>query len=174
LNITPLSDVQGCYVIDIDRYTDDRGYFQELYSKDKYEHFSNTWDQASCSRSCKNVIRGIHCSPYPKLCCCISGRMYDVAIDLREDSPTYLQWTGQWLTSENCRQFYVPANCGHAFYAAEDDTVILYMQGGVFNEDQDKVLNPLDPTINIAWPDADYVISKKDSNASFITETKID
>ena len=76
----------------------------------------------------QNVIRGLHISTYCKLVTCTSGSVYDVVVDLRPDSPTYLQWAGAVLTAENCKELYIPPNCGHGFLSLEDDSILLYAQ----------------------------------------------
>jgi len=159
--------IKGCYEIQFERFEDQRGYFQELYSSSKYE--IPPGEQVSCSSSMKNVIRGIHCSPYYKLCSCVSGKLFDVAIDLREDSPTYLKWTGTWLSADNRKQFLVPTGCGHGFYAAEDNTLLVYLQGGRYNKEYEKEIRWNDPKIGIVWPESsNYILSEKDQNAPYL------
>ena len=152
-----------CCVFEQERYEDNRGFFQELYRTDFFI------DQISYSTSNKNVVRGLHCSPYPKLCQCLRGRLFDVAVDMRKDSPTYLQWGGVWLDEDNRRQLYVPPNCAHGFYAAEDNTILLYVQGGQWSHGNDKEYNWRDPAFSIDWPEAEeYILSEKDKNAAFL------
>ena len=156
--------ILGCYEIQFDRHEDDRGFFQELYSLNKYD--MQPGEQISCSCSKKNVIRGLHISLYYKLCSCVSGRLFDVAVDLRKDSPTYLKWTGVWLSADSCVQFLVPPGCGHGFYSAEDNTLLVYLQGGCYKKANDLEVRWNDPTIGIQWPECDgYIISEKDQNA---------
>jgi dTDP-4-dehydrorhamnose 3,5-epimerase len=120
--------------------------------------------QITVSRSQRNVIRGLHCSPHHKMVCCPSGRAFDVVVDLRPTSPTFLKWTGAWLSRTT--HIVIPAFCAHGFFAAEDDTSILYLQGGCFAPALDFSLRWDDPTVGVNWPapiDADdYVISPKD------------
>ena len=82
----------------------------------------------------QNVLRGIHISPYAKLLTCVRGAVYDVVIDVRPDSPTFLQWSAVHLTEENCRQLFIPPHCGHAFYSLQDKTTVVYSQVRVIIE----------------------------------------
>lgn len=160
------TNILGCYEIEFDRHEDNRGFFQELFVTTKYDLAAG--EQLSCSCSNKGVIRGLHCSPYYKLCSCIKGRLFDVAIDLRKDSPTYLNWTGVWLSGEQKKQFFVPAGCGHGFYSDEDDTLLIYVQGGMYQKEKEIEVKWNDPSLGIRWPERDsYIISDKDQHAPY-------
>ncbi|EAY16179.1 dTDP-4-dehydrorhamnose 3,5-epimerase family protein [Trichomonas vaginalis G3] len=132
--------------------------------------------QITVSRSQKNVIRGLHCSPHHKLVQCPTGKAFDVVVDLRPDSPTFLQWDGHWI--DRTHHMFIPPFCAHGFFASEDDTAILYLQGGCFAPELDFSLNYLDKTVNVDWPkpiDADdYVISPKDRGNPMLDEAMIE
>ncbi len=163
MNKNPVKEIAGAYVIEISRHKDDRGYFQEVYSSRKY---SFTWmDIAQTNVSCsqKNVVRGMHVAPFAKLCTCIKGKLYDVVADVRPTSPTFKNWYAVWLDSENCKQLFVPAGCAHGFFAAENDTILMYQQGGRYDPELEFEINWRDPDLNITWPEADeYLLSNKD------------
>lgn len=131
--------------------------------------------QVTVSRSKKNVIRGLHCSPHHKLVNCPTGKAFDVVVDLRPDSPTFLQWDAGWL--DRTHHIVIPPFCAHGFFAAEDDTAILYLQGGCFAPELDFSLNYLDTTVKVDWPkpiDADdYIISPKDRNNPMLSDEMI-
>lgn len=76
----------------------------------------------------QHVVRGIHKSEYAKLLTCVSGAVYDVVVDLRPESPTYLQWAAVELTEDNCRQLLIPPNCGHAFCSLSENSTVIYCQ----------------------------------------------
>tara|TARA_Y100000034_G_C6903213_1_gene418340 strand:- start:457 stop:996 length:540 start_codon:yes stop_codon:yes gene_type:complete len=169
--------VAGAYEIIYDRYGDDRGSFQEIYSR-HIQKFSwagplkTNVAQINCSVSHKNVVRGIHRAPFTKLCTCVSGRIWDAVIDLRVDSPTYLTWDGVWLDPENQRQVFVPAYCGHGFFSAEDNSILIYMQDGHYVPEgqpgSQQSWNYRDPTFGIKWPEADkYLLSEADGRARY-------
>ena len=128
--------------------------------------------QITVSRSQRNVIRGLHCSPHHKMVCCPTGRAFDVVVDLRPTSPTFLHWDGAWL--DRTTHIVIPPFCAHGFFAAEDDTSILYLQGGCFAPALDFSLKFDDPRVAVQWPkpiDADdYVISPKDRNNPVFSE----
>jgi dTDP-4-dehydrorhamnose 3,5-epimerase len=161
------TSIIGCYEIEFDRFEDDRGFFQELYSSEKYDIIPG--QQISCSISNKNVIRGLHKSKYYKLCSCLNGILFDVVVDLREESSTYLKWQGFWLSKEDRKQILIPAGCGHGFYAAEDNTLLVYLQGGCYKKENESEIKYDDPKIGIIWPkSSNYIISEKDKNASYL------
>ena len=165
----PIRNVEGAYIIEFDRYSDERGYFEELHSTaTDYPHFVGGARQTNLSISHKGVIRGLHIVPFAKLCSCPRGRLFDVVVDVRKDSPTYLNWHGVWLEEQSTRQLFVPANCAHGFYSAEDNTILLYMQDGTYNPNVESELNWKDPDIGVKWPEDRYIISKKDQMAPTI------
>jgi len=108
-----------------DVFEDDRGFFKETWSDPKYAAeagFEMRWAQDSCSWSTRNVLRGLHFDfAMAKLVQCVKGRIWDAIVDLRRDSPTYLQWQGFVLTDRNHKQLYVPAGFGHGFLALDDE-----------------------------------------------------
>jgi dTDP-4-dehydrorhamnose 3,5-epimerase len=160
----------GVYIKDIVRHEDDRGTFEEIYNNTNFWEYWSTNDpeQINLSVSKKNVVRGIHCSPYYKICTCISGALFEVVVDLRPESPTHLDWAGFWLDAKNPKAAFVPANCGHGFFSAIEDSVLLYAQGGVYDEKTEKDIHWQDPTIKVVWPKAKrYFLSEKDEAAPF-------
>jgi len=142
------------------RFSDSRGFFQEIFS-DKYDFGCQ---QINLSKSKKNAIRGLHCAPFSKVCTCIKGSLYDVIVDLRDDSETYKKWIGVWLDENKPTQVHIPPGCGHGFYSAEEDSCLLYFQNDVYRPDVEKYYYYDD--FNIVWPEADeYILSEKDKNA---------
>lgn len=161
--------VSGAYVYEIDRFSDERGYFQEVFSEKK--EYPIRVLQTNVSHSHKNVVRGLHVTNYPKLCTCVRGRLFDVVVDMRKWSPTYLKWDAVWLDEDNCKQLLVPSDCAHGFFAAENGTVLLYSQGGTYNPPREWSVKWNDPLIGVEWPEADeYIISEKDQAAKGIAE----
>jgi dTDP-4-dehydrorhamnose 3,5-epimerase len=166
---TPIKQVEGAYVCELDRYPDDRGYFEEIFSLNR-NFFEMDVRQVSVSCSKRNVVRGLHVAPFAKLCMCVSGRLFDVVADARSGSPTYLGWFGVWLSPNEPKQLFVPEGCAHGFYAAEDDTVLLYMQGGVYDPKIGTEIHWRDPRLAIDWPQAEsYILSPKDEKAEPLT-----
>lgn len=168
MNRTELK-VKGAYVYEIDRHEDDRGYFQEVFSEKL--GYSLRILQTNVSYSHQGVVRGLHVANFPKLCTCIKGRLFDVVVDTRKWSGTYLKWDAVWL-DENCnKQLYVPSDCAHGFFAAENGTVLMYSQGGTYNPRNEWSVKWNDPLIGVDWPDSEeYILSEKDIAAKGIAE----
>lgn len=166
---TAISEVAGAYVFDVERFHDDRGYFQPTYIRNKYFDIIPSISQTQISCSKKHVVRGLHVSPYSKLCTCVSGRLFDVVADVRVGSTTFGKWFGVWLDPENQKQLFIPSGCAHGFFASEDDTILMYQQDGLWNPMFEKEINWRDPMLNISWPESeDYILSEKDKNANFL------
>jgi len=158
--------IKDCHIVLLDRHDDDRGFFVELFREPGPGPLAGPWLQGSCSRSRKNVVRGLHVTEYAKLVTCVRGRVFDVVIDPRQASPSYGKWIGAELSPENARQVYVPAGCGHGFMALEDETTVVYLQGGQWDPHKEYAVHWRDPTLQIAWPAADaYSLSAKDEKA---------
>ena len=163
---TPVSNILGSYVIEIDRYLDERGFFQEVFSTARYAPEFPEVAQTNISYSHKNVIRGLHVAPFAKLCTCIRGSLYDVVADVRKDSPTFGNWFGVWLTESNQKQLFVPTGCAHGFFSAEDNTILCYQQDGLYSPKFEHEIHFQDPTLGIVWPEVEsYIVSAKDQAA---------
>jgi len=171
MNIKPIKEVKDALIIERDRYDDSRGFFEEVYSSAKIEIENFSVQQSNLSQSSKNVVRGLHQSSYAKLCTCISGHLFDVMVDLRPHSPTYLNWFGIWLSSDKPISVYIPGDFAHGFYSAEDNTMLLYHIDEIHNPDNVLDINWLDPTLNIDWPKkSGCILSDKDRDAKTLSE----
>jgi dTDP-4-dehydrorhamnose 3,5-epimerase len=160
--------IAGCQVIQMDRQPDFRGSFVELFNERRYQQsgLAWPWQQLNCSHSRKNVVRGIHIVPFAKLVTCVKGRVFDVVVDMRPASATYLRWVGEYLSEENAGQVHVPSHCGHAFMAMEPDSIVIYAQDAEYDPAVETSVHWRDETIGITWPDADeYIVSSKDQVA---------
>jgi len=158
------TDVEHCTVVMMDRYYDNRGFFQELYEQDKYTHGIEllNWQQTNWSVSNKNVLRGIHVANYAKLVTCVSGKVWDLVVDLRTNSPTFLKHVGVELTPDEPKQIYVPPGCGHGFVSLEDNSSVVYMQTGRFAKEGELTVMYNEPNLNIQWPGENHTISERD------------
>jgi len=170
-SIHPIDEVQGAFIVVADRFHDERGYFQEHFNDERYQKVAKQCKQVSFSHSKRNVIRGLHCSKYGKLVQCLRGKLLDVMVDLREDSPTFLNWKGVELTEAEAKQVFIPGGCGHGFFSYEDNTVMLYAQEGTYHPPTEMNVNYADPKLKVVWPHpvggegASHVISEKDKAA---------
>jgi dTDP-4-dehydrorhamnose 3,5-epimerase len=153
-------------LLEPDVFGDERGFFKETYSRDKYVRagVTDTFVQDNVSRSGRNVLRGMHYDMrVAKLVQCLAGAIFDVIVDAREDSPTYLQWEGYELTQDNHRQIYVPRGFAHGFLTLSDGVIASYKQTEHFDPKHERGLAWDDPAIGIAWPLGDPpIISTKD------------
>ena len=169
--------IPDAYLIEYRVFSDNRGYLGELYNSDKYlQATTESLQQITLSQSKQAVLRGIHKVPYSKLVTCVRGAVYDVIVDLRSDSPTYLMWLGVVLTQSNHRQLYIPANCGHAFLSLENETLVVYGQSQPFNPSLEDNVRFDDPFVNVFWPCVDInalEVSPKDRNTPLLTSTNL-
>ena len=125
--------------------------------------------EAFVSVSQKNVIRGLHFqlnNPQAKLVCAVKGKVWDVIVDLRQNSPTYKQWLGVELSAENHMALYVPRGFAHGFLSLEDDSIMLYQCDGAYDKASDTGIIFNDPEIGIEWPvdTAATIHSSRDMN----------
>jgi dTDP-4-dehydrorhamnose 3,5-epimerase len=163
---------EGLYIIEPTVYSDKRGYFFESYNHENYlkAGISFTPVQDNESRSSKGVIRGLHYQLKPhdqaKLIRVVTGRIFDVALDLRRDKPTYGKWFGVELDSESKHQLFIPRGFAHGFSVLSDVAIILYKVDSVYNKLAERGILLSDPYLAIEWKTGDIVpvISEKDQN----------
>jgi dTDP-4-dehydrorhamnose 3,5-epimerase len=157
-------------------HTDNRGFFVETYNTIDFKEFGTTdhFIQDGYSHSTKNVLRGLHFQLPPcatsKLVCCFSGEVFDVAVDLRPDSPTFKQWEGFSLSGDSKKMLYIPIGFAHGFYVKSNTADIFYKTHAPFRKDYDGGVHWSDPEINITWPAKDPVLSEKDSKRPFVKD----
>jgi len=138
-------------------FNDERGYFFESFNKALFEKNGLNYDfiQDNESKSSRGVIRGLHyqLAPYAqtKLVRVISGKVLDVAVDLREGSPTFGQWHAVELSAENKLQFLVPRGFAHGFVVLEDNTIFAYKCDNLYNKESERGINFNDKKLNIDW-----------------------
>jgi dTDP-4-dehydrorhamnose 3,5-epimerase len=132
--------------------------------------------QVNLSQSHKAALRGIHFSLAPegqqKFVTALSGSFYDLVIDLRENSPTFLEFESFHLQGASNECIFIDSGLGHSVLSLENDSKLLYLLSSEYNPDLEKGLNPLDPDLGIDWPITPKLISEKDSTASNLKELK--
>jgi len=169
---TPLS---GLLIIEPTIFSDNRGYFFEEYQQERYvEHQIPTFVQHNVSRSKRNVLRGLHYqSPngQGKLVNVIRGKVWDVAVDIRVNSPTFKQWFGITLSDETHTQFYIPPGFAHGFCVLSDEADFCYKCTAYYHPESEHGLAWNDPALNISWPIQSPILSPKDE--TYITLNKI-
>lgn len=149
--------IEGLYIIEPTVHRDDRGYFVETYNqKDMNEiGIDAIFVQDNQSMSTKGVLRGLHFQkqyPQGKLVRVIRGEVFDVAVDLRENSPTYGQWYGVILSADNMKQFYIPEGFAHGFLVLSDEAEFCYKCTDHYHPGDEGGLAWNDPSIGIEWP----------------------
>lgn len=169
--------LKGCYVLAPQIFQDERGYFFEVFNQKEFRDLTgqNTlFVQDNQSLSSYGTIRGLHFQKgefaQAKLLRVVSGRAFDVAVDLRESSPTFRQWFGIELSSNNNLQLYIPRGFAHGFSALENNTIISYKCDNFFNKASESGVNCKDPGLKIDWqiPEADQILSRRDKSLPFL------
>jgi dTDP-4-dehydrorhamnose 3,5-epimerase len=164
---TPLP---GAFVIDLDRLEDERGFFARCFSETEFARYGLRTHIAQCNVSFNEragTLRGMHYQVAPheeaKLVRCTAGAIYDVIVDLRRDSPSYLHWHGVELSAENRKTFYVPEGFAHGFQTLTARSELLYLMSQAHHPESARGVRWDDPTIGIAWPEtARRFISDRD------------
>ncbi len=163
--------LSGAFIIDLDRKSDARGYFARGFCAKEFEEHGLKPTIAQCNLSYNHkqgTLRGMHYQVPPatetKLVRCTRGAIYDVIIDLRPDSSTYLQHIGVELTPENGRALYVPEMFAHGYLTLTDDAEVMYAVSEFYTPSCERGARHNDPKFGIEWPLPVVVISDKDAN----------
>jgi dTDP-4-dehydrorhamnose 3,5-epimerase len=160
----------GAYVIDIEPHYDDRGFFARTWSQEEFVEKGLTAAISQCSVSFNKrvgTLRGLHFQTSPhaevKLVQCTAGVIFDVIVDLRTDSPTFLQWSALELSAENHRILYVPAGFAHGFQTLSDASQVFYQISTAHVPEASRGIRWNDPSIRVEWPEAvNLTISERD------------
>ena len=175
LNFEELN-LNGVFKITKNKFSDDRGDFFRLFCEQEFkdQNISNNLNQINLSTSAqKGTVRGLHYQTSPfseqKIVTCIKGKIWDVAVDIRKESPTYLKWISLELSAENYTSILIPEGFAHGFQTLESNSEILYFSSKPYMKEFEKGINPLDKKIKINWPLKISNISSKDKNQKFLT-----
>jgi dTDP-4-dehydrorhamnose 3,5-epimerase len=165
--------IEDLALIEPDVHGDERGFLVETFRKHDLADLGIDADfvQDNHSRSRGRVLRGIHLQKgQAKLVRCPRGRIWDVAVDLRPDSPTYKQWEGHELDGETHRQLFVPAGFGHGFCLLTEEADVLYRLSSYYDPELEMGVAWNDPEIGIEWPIDDPMLSERDRSAPSLAE----
>ncbi|MBR0296733.1 MAG: dTDP-4-dehydrorhamnose 3,5-epimerase [Paludibacteraceae bacterium] len=170
--------IDGLLIIEPRVFTDQRGYFIETYNEKRYRDAGITAQFVQDNQSCSTfgVVRGLHFQrpPYAqaKLVCCTRGRVLDVAVDLRKDSPTYGQWFSVELNEENHRQFFIPKGFAHGFSVLSETAIFTYKCDDFYHPEADGGILLSDPALGIDWqiPEEMRIISDKDTKHPLLAD----
>ena len=161
-------------------FQDERGFFLESYQKKKFQEAGIELDfvQDNHSKSCKGALRGLHYQirqPQGKLIRVVSGEIFDVVVDLRRQSPTFSQWTGDYLSADNKRMLWVPAGFAHGFYVTSPEAEVLYKASDYYAPEWERCILWNDPAIGIQWPTqgAWPILSAKDSKGKLLADAEV-
>jgi len=174
MTFTP-SPLAGAYLVDLQPHRDDRGWFARYYCKKEFEAIGQMkeWVQMNQSVSyARGTLRGMHFQYPPfretKLVRCIGGAVYDVIVDLRQGSPTFLHSFGTELSAVNNRMLYIPEGFAHGFQTLAENSALLYHHTEFYTPGAEGGLRYDDPALGINWPLAVTVISERDSGHPYV------
>jgi len=172
---TPL---EGSYIVEPTGFSDDRGWFGRIYCKNEFREIGHDkeWVQMNHSSTKKTgSIRGMHFQNHPfreiKMVKCVSGAVFDVIIDIRKNSSTFLKWFGQELSADNRKMLYIPEGFAHGFQTLTDDSDLIYLHSEFYVPNAEAGIRYNDPKLNIDWPLIPSVISDRDSSHPYLNET---
>ena len=172
--------IDGAVVLTPKVFGDNRGWFMESYSKRTLEEAGIFDDFIQDNRSFsaeKGTLRGLHCQTEPmaqaKLLTCLKGEILDVAVDIREGSPTYMKWVSVKLSEENKKMFYIPAGCLHGFVTLTDNVEVMYKVNNFYSPENDRSVRFDDPTLGVEWGVTNPILSQKDLNAPLLKDSDV-
>ncbi len=162
--------LSGLLIIEPQVFGDERGYFMESWSQQRYKDagIEHGFVQSNVSKSQQGVLRGLHFQnpkPQGKLVYVLAGEVFDVAVDIRTGSPTFGQHESIVLSAENHKQFYVPEGFAHGFCVLSESATFAYMCTNYYDAQADASIAWNDPDLNIEWPIKSPILSDKDSKA---------
>mgnify|MGYP003676808485 FL=1 len=171
------TNIDGVVIIEPKVFGDERGFFLETFQAERYKEFAGInmpFVQDNHSRSGKNVLRGLHfqkTNPQGKLVRVVRGEVFDVAVDIRNGSPTYGQWAGAILSEKNKRQFWVPPGLAHGFVVLSDIADFEYKCTDYYDPADEGCLIWNDPAVGIEWPEGiEPILSAKDQVGQTLAE----
>lgn len=164
------TSIDGAFLVDLKRIGDERGFFARAWSSSEFAEMGleTVYPDVNLSLSTRRgTIRGLHYQKHPhaeaKFVRCVKGALFDVIVDLRPQSPTYLKWAGFEIRASDHRAIYVPAGCAHGVQSLEDDTEMLYMVSACHHPESEAGIRWDDPFFGIEWPDVGpRTVSEKD------------
>lgn len=167
----------GLKVISLQIFRDERGFFYESYRLSRYREMGIDvpFVQENVSVSRKGTVRALHFQSHPgqaKLVSCPVGKIWDVAVDLRPDSPTFMQWEAVELSEENHWQFFIPVGFAHGFCALSETALVHYKVSAPYDPATECSIRWNDPDLNIHWPIKDPLLSPRDQISPFFQEIR--
>jgi dTDP-4-dehydrorhamnose 3,5-epimerase len=173
------TDIPDVKIIEPDVFGDERGFFMETWQQDKFDELvaKRVFIQDNHSKSTKGTLRGLHYqseNTQGKLVRVTSGEVFDVAVDVRKNSPTFGRWVGVYLSAENRRQLWVPEGFAHGFYVTSTTAEFLYKCSDYYNPNAEHTIAWNDPSIGIEWPlFNEPMLSSKDKQGVKLIDAKL-
>ncbi len=169
------TDLPGCLVLEPQVFGDERGFFYESFNRDKFGAVGLPTDfvQGNVSSSSRGVLRGLHYQwprPQGKLVSVLEGEVWDVAVDIRRNSPDFGRWTAAVLSAQNKRHFWIPEGFAHGFVVLSECALFTYLCTATYDRAADASLRWDDATLAIDWPVSAPLLSDKDQNAPFLSD----
>lgn len=174
------TEIKDVYTIDVKKYGDNRGYFMETYKESDFKAAGLDYNfvQDNQSKSKAGVLRGLHFQkthPQAKLVRVLEGEVFDVAVDLRKDSPTYGKWVGVILSAEKDNMFMIPRGFAHGFVVLSETATFCYKCDELYHPEDEGGIMWNDPEIGIIWPyDGEPFLSEKDKKHPPLKDAKIE
>jgi dTDP-4-dehydrorhamnose 3,5-epimerase len=171
------TDIDGVLTIEPDVFSDPRGFFLETYNSARYAAagLAETFVQDNLSFSTRDTLRGLHAqflAPQGKLVRVGEGEVFDVAVDIRVGSPTFLRWVGKRLSAKNQLQLYIPPGFAHGFCVLSERAQVEYKCTELYDSEDDGAIAWDDPEIGIEWPTAEPLLSDRDRSALRVREQR--
>ncbi|WP_367645508.1 dTDP-4-dehydrorhamnose 3,5-epimerase [Snodgrassella alvi] len=178
------TNINGLLILEQDIYHDERGWFSESYNEKLFNKILNRYNQSEVNfvqdnhaLSHKHVLRGLHYQQKPytqaKLLQVLQGSIWDVAVDLREDSATYKKWIGIELSAKNKKQLWIPAGFAHGYLSLEDNSFVTYKTTRFYKKSKELCIKWNDSELKINWPinpDVSIILSPKDKIAQSLKD----
>ena len=169
------TDLPGCFVIEPQTIGDARGFFYESFHVEKYKNagLDLHFVQTNVSRSAHGVLRGLHYqwpNPQGKLVSVLEGEVYDVAVDIRRNSPTFARWTAAVLSADNKRHFWIPEGFAHGFAVLSEHATFVYQCTALYDHAADAGVRWNDGDIAVDWPLSAPLLSEKDQRTPFLRD----
>ena len=167
--------IQGIWILESTAFQDTRGAFERLFCSRELQAIVAKRSVAQINRSLTHsigAVRGLHYQNQPsaemKIIRCLKGRVFDVAVDLRQHSPSFLEWTSVELSADNHLAFVIPEGCAHGFQVLEEDSELLYLHTSFYTPEAEGAVRFDDPSIGITWPLLATDLSARDLSHSYL------
>ena len=178
MKFVAVPSLPGVMLIEPQLLEDGRGFFTEMYHKTKFREggIEEVFVQDNLSRSVLGTLRGLHYQidrPQGKLIWALEGEIFDVAVDIRRQSPTFGKWHSAILSGKNKRGIYIPPNFAHGFCVLSEAAVVLYKCTEFYSPTHERTIRWDDPTLSIHWPNLTPRLSEKDESAEFLKDAEL-